>query len=171
MKSSLPSVLGRPETHARAVLKAISWRTLGSLDTFAWGWLITGHPGAAGAIAGSETLTKIALYYVHERIWRLFRWAPNARSRSLLKAVTWRAVGSLDTFLLSLLFTGSGKLAVSIATGEALTKIGLFYMHERVWRKVAWGRLDADLPVPVPATAPAPSAVAVTTSASSGPGG
>jgi uncharacterized membrane protein len=136
------AILGRPESHGRSLAKAVSWRAIGTADTFLWGWVITGHPAAAGAIASLETMTKIALYYLHERMWRLFRWAPNARLRSLAKALSWRLVGSIDTFTLSFLVTGSARYAVSIASGEALTKIALYYMHERVWRKVAWGRLD-----------------------------
>jgi len=138
-----PELLGRPESHARALAKAVSWRLVGTVDTFVWSWLITGHPTTAGAIASLETVTKITLYYIHERLWRLIRWAPNAHLRSLVKAVSWRVVGSMDTFVLSLIVTGSGKLAISIASVEALTKIALYYVHERVWRAVAWGRLEA----------------------------
>lgn len=158
MQAPSSPVLGRPESHARALVKAVTWRVLGSLDTFLWGWLITGHPGEAGAIATSETFTKIGLYYVHERVWRLLKWSPNARSRSLVKAVTWRMVGSLDTFLLSLLFTGSGKLAISIASVEALTKVGVFYLHERAWRRIAWGRFDISDGQAAEGSAPPPPA-------------
>ena len=106
--------------------------------------IVTGQPGHAGAIASLETFTKIALYYLHERLWRLVRWAPNAHLRSLFKAVSWRLLGSLDTFMLSFLVTGRLRYAVSIAGGEALTKIALYYVHERAWRRVAWGRLDGE---------------------------
>ncbi len=139
---SSPPVLGRPDSHARALAKAVTWRAIGTADTFLWSWLVTGHPVAAGTIASLETLTKIALYYVHERVWRLLRFSPNARWRSLVKSISWRLVGSTDTFILSLLVTGNAKYAVSIASIEALTKIALYYIHERVWRRVAWGRLD-----------------------------
>ena len=60
-------------------------------------------------------------------------------SRSLVKAVSWRALGSIDTFLLSWLFTGSPKAAGAIASTEVITKIGLYYFHERVWSSVKWG--------------------------------
>ena len=60
--------------------------------------------------------------------------------RSLIKAATWRATGTLDTFVLSFLFTGNLKVAGSIASTEVITKIGLFYAHERVWNRVSWGR-------------------------------
>ena len=62
--------------------------------------------------------------------------------RSLIKSVTWRLVGSLDTFILSWIVTRRLRYAVSIASVEALTKIVLYFVHERVWRRVAWGRLD-----------------------------
>ena len=142
--AAVAELIGRPESHARAIVKAIPWRVVGTADTFVWSWIITGEPKAAGAIASLETFTKIALFYVHERVWRLFRWAPNARSRSIAKAVSWRIAGSLDTFVLSMLVTGNARFAVSIASVEALTKVALYYMHERVWRRIAWGRLDAE---------------------------
>ena len=135
--------LGGADSHGRALAKAGSWRVIGTLDTFIWSWLITGHASWASAIAATEIATKIVLFYLHERAWRLLRWAPNAHLRSLIKAVSWRFFGSLDTFVLSLIFTGSAKYAVSIATAEALTKIALYYVHERAWRRVKWGRLEA----------------------------
>src|SRR5215475_151670 len=62
------------ETHSRSVLKAISWRTLGTLDTFAISWFMTGRPDVAGSIAGMEIVTKIMWYYLHERIWAIIPW-------------------------------------------------------------------------------------------------
>ncbi|HVY35398.1 MAG TPA: DUF2061 domain-containing protein [Caulobacteraceae bacterium] len=135
--------IGGADSHGRALAKAVSWRVIGTVDTFLWSWLITGHASWAGAIAATEIGTKIFLFYLHERAWRLLRWAPDAHIRSLIKAVSWRFFGSLDTFVLSLIFTGSAKYAVSIATAEALTKIVLYYLHERAWRRVKWGRLEA----------------------------
>ena len=129
--------------HGRALAKGVSWRVIGTLDTFIWSLLITKQPFSAGSIASLETITKIALFYGHERAWRLVPWAPDAHLRSLIKAVSWRVVGSLDTFMLSLLVTGSAKWAVTIATAEALTKIVLYYLHERAWRLVRWGRMEA----------------------------
>lgn len=68
----------------------------------------------------------------------LFR-GQEAHSRSLVKAVSWRVLGSIDTFLLSWLFTGSPKAAGAIATTEVLTKMVLYYLHERAWASVKWG--------------------------------
>ena len=130
------------DSHVRAVVKGVTWRVIGTIDTFLWSWLITHEPVKAGAIASTEVFTKVGLFYLHERIWRVLKFAPNSHLRSLAKAVSWRVVGSADTFVLSLIFTGSGKYAISIATTEALTKIALYYFHERAWRRVRWGRLE-----------------------------
>jgi uncharacterized membrane protein len=62
------------ETHSRSVLKAVSWRTLGTLDTFAISWFMTGRVEIAGSIAGIEVMTKIAWYYLHERVWATIPW-------------------------------------------------------------------------------------------------
>jgi uncharacterized membrane protein len=62
------------ETHTRSVLKAVSWRTLGTLDTFAISWLMTGRVAIAGSIAALEIATKIVWYYLHERIWAAIHW-------------------------------------------------------------------------------------------------
>jgi uncharacterized membrane protein len=62
------------ETHSRSVLKAVSWRTLGTLDTFAISWFMTGKVQIAGSIAGLEVITKIAWYYLHERAWAAVSW-------------------------------------------------------------------------------------------------
>ncbi len=156
IRDGAPLLATTPGTagHQRAVVKAITWRIIGTLDTFLWSWLITHQPFDAGKIASLETFTKIGLFYAHERVWRLFPWGADSHLRSFVKAVSWRVVGSLDTFLLSLLITGKLKYAVSIASAEALTKIVLYYLHERAWRLVAWGRLE-DQPRPVAADAAA----------------
>jgi len=57
------------DSHKRSLLKAVSWRTLGTIDTFVLSWIITGNATFAAAIGGTEIITKMALYYLHERAW------------------------------------------------------------------------------------------------------
>jgi uncharacterized membrane protein len=52
------------------------------------------------------------------------------------KAVTWRIVGTLDTWIISYLLTGQASLAFSIASIEVFTKMVLYYFHERGWEAV-----------------------------------
>jgi sulfate adenylyltransferase large subunit len=63
-----------------------------------------------------------------------------SHARSIAKAISWRTTGSIDTFILTLIITGSGKWAGSIAATEIVTKIVAYYAHERVWSLVRWGR-------------------------------
>ncbi|MFN4239280.1 MAG: DUF2061 domain-containing protein [Erythrobacter cryptus] len=85
----------------------------------------------------------------------LFR-GQEAHSRSLAKALSWRILGSLDTFLLSWLFTRSARAAGAIAITEVLTKMVLYYVHERAWSSIRWGiRADHLQPPPVPSREPA----------------
>jgi len=62
------------EAHSRSLAKAISWRLLGSMDTFMLSWLFTRNAMAAGAIASTEVITKIVLFYFHERAWSSTKW-------------------------------------------------------------------------------------------------
>jgi len=60
--------------------------------------------------------------------------------RSIAKAISWRGSGSLDTFLVTLVITGSYSFAGSIAMTEIITKITLYYFHERIWSIIPWGK-------------------------------
>ncbi len=79
----------------------------------------------------------------------MFLRAPESHPRSIVKAISWRLVGSLDTFILSLVITHNLVFAGSIASVESITKIILYYFHERAWAAVPWGRARlADEPLP-----------------------
>lgn len=62
------------------------------------------------------------------------------QARSLAKAISWRITGTIDTFIVSWFITGTLSLATGIALTEIMTKVGLFWLHERVWNRIRWGR-------------------------------
>jgi uncharacterized membrane protein len=64
----------------------------------------------------------------------------DSSTRSLAKAVSWRVTGTIDTFIISWLITGQPLLASGIAFTEIMTKIFLFWLHERAWNKIRWGQ-------------------------------
>jgi len=68
----------------------------------------------------------------------LFR-GREAHRRSLAKAITWRIAGTIDTFIISFIVTGKATIAGSIAGLEMITKICLYFFHERVWAVIPWG--------------------------------
>ena len=58
----------------RSILKTISWRIVGTLDTIALGWIITGDPTVGLKVGALELVTKFVLYYFHERVWDKVKW-------------------------------------------------------------------------------------------------
>lgn len=74
-------------------------------------------------------------------------------ARSVAKAISWRATGTVDTFLISFILSGSVKLAGGIASVEVVTKMLLYYVHERVWTRIKWGRSAARTSPQAPAAA------------------
>ncbi len=77
MKAPVLTQVG--DSHLRSVVKAVSWRCIGTLDTFLVSFLVLSLSETAdnsmaamkvsGGIAGVEVITKVALYYLHERTW------------------------------------------------------------------------------------------------------
>ena len=59
-------------SYKRHIAKTISWRIIGTIDTVIISGLITGSWGAGLAIGGVEVISKMALYFLHERLWYKF---------------------------------------------------------------------------------------------------
>ena len=59
-------------SYKRHIAKTISWRILGTLDTFILSWVLTGSVKIGAAIGGAEVLIKTILYFIHERVWARF---------------------------------------------------------------------------------------------------
>jgi uncharacterized membrane protein len=134
------------DTGVRSFFKGISWRILASIDTFLLSLLIFGSYKEAGSIALFEVITKVLLYYLHERLWNVIPFGRLINGkithiRSIFKSVSWRFFGTLDTILLSFFITGVLSGAVKLGGAEVVTKIVLFYIHERIWTGIKWGRV------------------------------
>lgn len=61
--------------------------------------------------------------------------------RSIVKTISWRTLGTLDTIVISYFITGSLGMAASIGSIELVTKMILYYFHERAWNKISFGRI------------------------------
>lgn len=60
--------------------------------------------------------------------------------RSIVKSLSWRTVGTIDTILISWIITEKLTLAVSIGSVELVTKVVLYFLHERAWNQIKWGK-------------------------------
>ncbi|TFV93607.1 DUF2061 domain-containing protein [Algoriphagus kandeliae] len=65
--------------------------------------------------------------------WFVSKRGSDSNLKSLLKSISWRIVGTLDTIIISFLITGQLTMALSIGSVEVISKILLYYLHERVW--------------------------------------
>jgi uncharacterized membrane protein len=133
------------DTKARSLVKGISWRIIGTIDTFLLAYLFLGEVKLAGPIALTEVATKVLLYFVHERLWNLSQWGRKdgqvSHVRSVTKGISWRIFGTIDTIIISWIFSGNPWSAIKIGFSEVLTKVVLYYLHERAWTWVKWGRI------------------------------
>lgn len=125
-------------SYKRHIAKTLTWRTIGTIDTILLSWFISGNPFTGLKIGFSEVVTKMLLYYLHERTW--FKISiKESRKRHLFKTFSWRFIGTLDTILLSWVITGNPMMGLKIGGVEVVTKIILYYIHERVWYKINFG--------------------------------
>jgi len=122
----------------RHIAKSLSWRVVGTLDTFLLSYLLSDNFAFGLSISGMDFISKLLLYYFHERIWFYSRFkSPNIRH--LLKTLSWRLVGSINTLLLAWLVTGNSLLGIKLGIVEILTKTILYYLHEKQWYKINFG--------------------------------
>lgn len=59
--------------------------------------------------------------------------------RHILKTLTWRIVGTIDTILLGWLVSGNPMVGITIGSFEVVTKMILYFLHERIWYKIDFG--------------------------------
>lgn len=122
----------------RHIGKTITWRIVGTLDTVVLSWMISGDPLIGLKIGLAEVVTKMFLYYFHERAWFKFS-IYNSRKRHIVKTITWRFIGTMDTMLLAWILTGDPLIGLKIGLAEVITKMVLYYIHERVWYQTDFG--------------------------------
>ena len=125
-------------TKKRHFAKALTWRFVGTLDSFLLTWLITDDIQTGINISSVTTITKFIWYYLHEQIW--FKSSIiKATQRHILKTLTWRIVGTTDTILFGFIIIGNPWVGLKIGLVETISKLLLYYMHERIWYKVNFG--------------------------------
>nr|WP_321355073.1 DUF2061 domain-containing protein [uncultured Draconibacterium sp.] len=63
------------------------------------------------------------------------------KRRSIVKTISWRTIGTIDTIFISWLVVGDINFAVTIGGVELFTKMTLYFFHERAWNKINFGRV------------------------------
>ena len=148
-------------TRERVLAKTFLWRGIATTDTILISFFITGSFAQGLAIGFTEVLTKMLLYYLHERAWSASDWGLGEvdgkesklpgeghanKKRSITKTFSWRGIATTDTILISKYITGSWTAGISIGIIEVFTKMILYYFHERAWSNSDWGLDDPNAP-------------------------
>ncbi len=134
----------KDSSQKRHIAKTITWRLVGTIDTIILSWIISGDPLVGLKIGAAEVITKMLLYYFHERVWFKINLTKDGRvleskKRHIAKTVTWRFIGTMDTMLLAWIISGNPLTGLKIGFAEVITKMILYYLHERVWYKMDYG--------------------------------
>lgn len=130
--------LMKDNSRKRHIAKAVTWRIVGTIDTILLSWIISGNPFTGLKIGFAEVATKMLLYYFHERLWFKL-YIANSNKRHLLKTLTWRILGTMDTMLLAWLITGDPMTGLKIGMAEMVTKMLLYFLHEKAWYNFDFG--------------------------------
>jgi uncharacterized membrane protein len=131
-------------SHKRHIAKSITWRLVGTIDTIILSWFISGDPFVGLKIGMAEVVTKMFLYYLHERAWFKINLSKDghileSRKRHIAKTFTWRLVGTMDTMIIAWVISGNPLTGLKIGLAEVVTKMLLYYFHERFWYKINYG--------------------------------
>ncbi|MCB0382497.1 MAG: DUF2061 domain-containing protein, partial [Psychroserpens sp.] len=130
----------KDQSHKRHIAKTITWRIVGTIDTIILSWIISGDPMTGLKIGLAEVITKMLLYYFHERAWFKINLSKDgeileSRKRHIAKTFTWRLIGTIDTMILAWIISGNPLTGLKIGFAEVVTKMLLYYLHERAWYK------------------------------------
>lgn len=129
--------------YKRHIAKSITWRIIGTIDTFLLSWYITGDPLTGMQIGLAEVITKMVLYYFHEKVWFNVKAGVtkngDSRKRHIAKTFTWRFVGTVDTMILAWVISGDPMVGLKVGGAEVITKMILYYLHERLWYRIDYG--------------------------------
>lgn len=138
----------KKESHLRSLIKGVSWRCIATLDTILIVLLITCINGDCSInhaiqIGFVEFLLKLAIYYIHERIWQFaLQDGVITPRKTIYKTISWRVLASILTFVISgAILNEFGEIALFIALAESVTKFILYYLHERIWLKLPLGKI------------------------------
>ena len=122
----------------RHLAKSVTWRVVGTIDTFVLGWIFTNNISHGISLSAITTLSKLIWYYFHENFW--FKSAlKDSNMRHIIKTFSWRIIGTIDTYVFGFLLTGNPAVGLKIGIFETVSKLILYYFHEKIWYKSNFG--------------------------------
>jgi len=138
------------ETQQRSIAKTLTIRVLFSLSHLINGFIVSGSWIIGAQILGIAAVVNMTLHWAHERAWNWVQWNrrpgdsamfQDGQPRTVSKSITWRALITVNNFVIPYITTGSWQAAVAFLTIATVMNIVIYYTHERVWNRFAWGKL------------------------------
>jgi uncharacterized membrane protein len=138
------------ETHKRSIGKVITWRIAQIIIQLTTGYLTSGSFNTALKLAGFNAIFFTILYWAHERSWNSFCWdkLPNKsflfierHRRTIVKCITWRILAIVGLSFTSYIITKSVITMAMFTSMTILINIIVYWLHERVWNIVRWGKI------------------------------
>ena len=138
------------ETQQRSIAKTLTIRVLFSLSHLVNGFIVSGSWLIGAQILGIAAVVNMFLHWAHERAWNWVQWNrkpgdsamfQDGQPRTISKSITWRALITINNFVIPYITTGSWQAAVSFLTIATIMNIVIYYTHERVWNRFSWGKL------------------------------
>lgn len=137
------------DTHVRTIAKTISWRIAATAMTFGVSYFWLHDVSSSLALALVANFLKTFAYYAHERGWNGLNWGrgmvTDSRVRSVTKSMSWRLIATVVTLGASFFWIDGIKDAASFVGVAMGVKILVYYLHERGWNALGWGKA----PVPI----------------------
>lgn len=132
------------ETALRSAVKAFLWRIVAGSVTFITSLRFSGSVATALSIVGSDFFSKAFTMFIGERLMNKSQGGrskgSDSMSRSLTKALIWRAFAICNTLTMAIFFAKDLSIASKIAGSDAIFKTALMFFYERIWARVQWGK-------------------------------
>lgn len=141
------------ETHLRTTVKSVVYRFLSVALAISLTLAFGGTVEQALKFGIASLLTGIAVYYVYDRIWVRINWLRNslgkdAKFRSVVKSVLYRIVAWLIVVAFArAIWAPTDLTAALMATTQFALNLCMYFVTERIWNIVSWGKIIKDEPI------------------------
>jgi len=129
------------ETQKRTLAKTVTFKILAMMVTYLTALFFTSNKETAFYVLVANSITTLLGFYIHERVWARFDDA-DSHKRTLIKTITYKlwifTIGTLTKWAV----VGDFITALSIGITKNLITAVIYYIHERLWLKSSWGKID-----------------------------
>jgi len=135
------------ETHTRTTTKTLVYRILSMLIAGILTWAYGGTVTQALQFGTASLLMGLALFYVYDRVWIRIPWNRNAtgsdsRVRTLVKSIIYRTIAWLVVIATArVMWADTNLVAVAMATTQFVLNLACYFVTERAWNLVSWGKV------------------------------